>query len=319
MAKRFNNPLWPVTENAFTSTGRKMAACSKVLDDFAYGIIDEREREGLGTFTGDQKAEAGKTDLLSLYMAIRDENGVPMSRSALRDSVLNLIIAGRDTTAQALAWTTYHLLRSNNPSLIANIRKEVDEVEGGVVDYDSYKTLTHSLATFHEGLRLHPSVPKNGHQAVADDQIPNGPFIHAGEIAIWSDWRMGRSESIWGADAGTFRPSRWIDPSGELVKENQYRFHAFNGGQRLCLGQALATYESVAVMAAIFKNFDLEFADGSSFPSSPRRADVRSGWLKTTAMVDMPGDTVPTPRYQDSLTLPMFAPLLVKVTRRAKA
>ena len=62
----------------------------------------------------------------------------------------------RDTTAQALSWTFYHLL--TNPELMAPIRKEADETPS--IDYDSYRTMKETLATFHEGLRLHPSVPK---------------------------------------------------------------------------------------------------------------------------------------------------------------
>jgi cytochrome P450 len=79
---------------------------------------------------------------------------------------------GRDTTAQALSWTFFRLIL-HPEELITPIRKEVDET--GQVDYDSYKTLTTTLSTLHEGLRLHPSVPKNAWQAVGDDQIPDGP------------------------------------------------------------------------------------------------------------------------------------------------
>lgn len=62
----------------------------------------------------------------------------------------------RDTTAQALSWTFFHLL--TNPELITPLRQEADD--NPTVDYDSYRSMTDTLATFHEGLRLHPSVPK---------------------------------------------------------------------------------------------------------------------------------------------------------------
>lgn len=60
-----------------------MKDAAKILDDFAYGIIKQREEQGLGNFTGDKKV-AESTDLLSLYMALRDENGQAMSKQALR-------------------------------------------------------------------------------------------------------------------------------------------------------------------------------------------------------------------------------------------
>lgn len=71
------------------------------------------------------------------------------------------MLQGRDTTAQGLAWTFFRLLQQ--PELIDPVRKEASETE---VDYDSYKTMHQTNAVFSEGLRLHPSVPKNGWQCV---------------------------------------------------------------------------------------------------------------------------------------------------------
>lgn len=108
MATRFNDPFWPIKER-FSEEGRKMRAAIKVLDEFSYNIINKRQSIFISAAThadwldstgesegivGLDKNEAGKTDLLSLYMAIRDESGKPMSKPALRDAVLNLIIAG---------------------------------------------------------------------------------------------------------------------------------------------------------------------------------------------------------------------------------
>jgi cytochrome P450 len=147
----------------------------------------------------------------------------------------------RDTTAQALSWTYFQLIAQ--PELFKPLQKEVDEAE--TIDYDNFKDLTQILATFNEvrsslsrstqpwltgtvysqGMRLHPSVPKNIKTAVADDQIPNGPFIRAGEMVVWNDWSMGRSTDVWGPDACEFKPSRWIDDAGELMKVSQWKGH----------------------------------------------------------------------------------------------
>lgn len=301
LAKRFNNPFWSLIER-FSAGGREMKEDIEILDKFSFGIIDEREKDGLAHLS---KEESGRQDLLSLYMALRDENGKPLDRRSLRDAVLNLIIAGRDTTAQALSWTFFHLI--TNPSLVTPLRAELktDDLKNGV-DYDSYKLMTKHTAVFHETLRLHPSVPKNAHMCLGDDAIPfNGSTVQVrkGEVVRWSDWEMGRMESVWGPDAGVYSPERWIDEKKELIKESQYKFHAFNGGQRLCLGQALATYESVAALAAIVAEFDLTFAP--EFHANTEFVDV--------------GDAVKTPLYEDSLTLPMKSPLFVKVARRKVA
>ncbi|KAM0756345.1 putative cytochrome P450 monooxygenase [Meredithblackwellia eburnea MCA 4105] len=294
--RRFNNPAWKLTER-INGTSRKMKEASRTMDDFAFKIIQQREEEGLGNIKKSDKAEA--TDLLSLYMALRDENGKPLNKRALRrlfpfNPLICISTIGRDTTAQALSWTFFHLLL--HPELMKPLQAEADEA--GEVDYDNYTTLTKTLATFHEGLRLHPSVPKNIWEAIGPDSLPNGgPRIEAGDAVVWCDWEMGRMTSIWGADASEFKPSRWIDEQGQLVKESQWKYHVFNGGKRLCLGQTLAIYEASSVIASILKDFDLEF---------------EPGWLDKVEMCEREA----TPRYSDSLTLPMKDPLMVRATRR---
>ncbi|ORY63681.1 putative cytochrome P450 monooxygenase [Leucosporidium creatinivorum] len=295
LALRFTNPFWKITER-FSGQAKAMEEASKVLDDFAFKIIDERVKQGKGDIKKEQKDEVAGLDLLSLCMALRDENGQPMSRRALRDAVLNLIIAGRDTTAQALSWTMFHLL--TRPEFIDPIRTEVEEL--GVIDYDSYKNLHQTNAVFSEGLRLHPSVPKAAWQALGDDVLPGGLRIEKGDFVLWSDLMMGRDEEVWGEDAKEFKPSRWVDEKGELRKESQFKAHMFNSGYRLCLGQDLAKYEASAVLAAVLREFDLSFAPD---------------YLETVPRNAIDG----TPEYAPSLTLPMLAPLRVIAKHRTKA
>ncbi|SGZ20464.1 BQ5605_C021g09279 [Microbotryum silenes-dioicae] len=293
--KRFQDPFWPINEFLDGSRG-KMRDTVRILDEFCYNLIDERTRAGRNTFTSEKKHDS-QTDLLSLYMNIRDEQGKPMSRKQLRDAVLNLIIAGRDTTAQATSWTMIRLLR--DPKWIESIRKEADEM--GHLEYDTFKHLHMTNAVFMEGLRLSPSVPKNGWQAVKDDQLPNGgPFIRGGEYVHWGDYSMAREESIWGPDAKQFNPARWIDADGTVKKMSNYKAHMFNAGYRLCLGMELAKFEGCHLLTAILKKFDLEFAEGY--------------WENTPKL-----DTEDMPKYLPSLTLHLANPLMVRATVRKSA
>lgn len=72
----------------------------------------------------------------------------------------------------------------------------------------------------------------------------------------------------------------------------------FNGGARLCLGQQLATFEGVSVLTALLQHFDFEFAPG---------------YLESVPKIAL---DEATPKYANSLTLPMAQPLMVKATRR---
>lgn len=222
------------------------------------------------------------------------------------------------------------------------MRTEVAEL--GVIDYDSYKILHQTNAVFSEGLRLHPSVPKNGWTVLKDDVLPNGgPMVKAGDIVFWSSWVMGRDESIWGPDAKEFTPSRWIDEQGEMKKESQWKAHMFNGGYRLCLGECFSSFRGSrtpppwpvepfldsALTSAVFS-----FAQGWTSPSTKLPPVSHTTSMSCTTHADPPTpstvlaaisrefdlsfapgwlESVPmmateqTPRYQPSLTLPMVS------------
>lgn len=136
---------------------RQIASDIKVMEQFAQEILEERKREK----EEHPETLAEKFDLLSLFMSRKNENDndTDFSDQYLRDMILNMILAGRDTTAQSLAWTFY--LLAQNPEIRKKAMKEVDEVLGGHhPDYDSLKKLDYLHAIVTESLRLYPSVPR---------------------------------------------------------------------------------------------------------------------------------------------------------------
>ncbi|CDS82304.1 related to Cytochrome P450 [Sporisorium scitamineum] len=313
MDERFVDPLARFTE-LFSPQGRKMRKTIKNLHSFCYEIIDLRLA---ARARGEAQAAAGKgdKDLLALFME------QSLGREELLPVVLNFIIAGRDTTAQALAWLFYEL--SKHPECIAKAREEIHDKLGSGADfrsmaYDDLGSLVYVQACFLEALRLHPSVPKNLKVAVKDDVIrpyaqgggsddattaPNAVpttqklpdlIIKKGETVTWQDWVMGRLPELWGEDCEQFKPERFIeqrqDGSVGIKTYSQYLFHAFNAGPRLCLGQTLATYEGCAVVAEILGNFDVRFDH--------------------QALAD------DAPTYDDSLTLPVKNPYKIRVQTR---
>lgn len=276
-----------------------MTASRKTLDTYIYDLIDAR-------LTPETRAETSR-DLLGLFMEFSDEKGASLSRDDLKDSALNLIIAGRDTTAQALSWTFFHLTKRHE--LLVPIREEIARLipnDDVLVDYDSYKQFTNVLAVFYEALRLHPSVPKNVKFAVNHDKLPDGPLIQPGDCVRWSDWQMARDPNIWGSDCAEFKPSRWIDQDGKLKQFGQWKFHAFNGGPRVCIGMHLATMEAVGVIVEIARKYDLQFTPG---------------WLSRVPKIEKitPQCTEETPKYGSSLTLPMAKRMELILTKRDRS
>jgi len=277
---RIVNPFWKWTEY-LDGSRRTMNRCKKVMDDFAYQVIQERR----------QDPKSGEyNDLLSRFLNVKlDENGKPYSDQELRDIVMNMIIAGRDTTAQALSWMIYML--DAHPEVKERIRQEVKEVCGENCDlrngeapvYEDIQRMAFTKAVMSETLRLYPSVPKQAKTALQDDKLPDGTLVPGGSMIVWSSYVMGRNKELWGPDAEEFCPDRFLkDPN-----PSQYKYVSFNAGPRLCLGMNMAYLEAMTALTMILNEFDLELA------------------------VDRKNIT-----YQNGLTLSMRTGLPVRVHRR---
>ena len=148
LAIRFINPFWQVSE-WWTGAGDKVKRDAKVVRDFALDIIQKRRAQA--------QQESGNKDLLQRFMDLSNE-GEALSDDMLVDSVLNFLIAGRDTTAQALSWTFYLMHRSTaSPEIMQQLVEETDDVlAGGLPTYESTKRQKYAEACFHEALRLYP-------------------------------------------------------------------------------------------------------------------------------------------------------------------
>lgn len=285
---RFFDPL-PLWLEWFNSQGASMRRDIKLLNNYCYRIIDLRlAAQQSGEAKGAVDSKQGK-DLLQLFM----EMG--LKREELLPIVLNFLIAGRDTTAQSLAWAFYRFWQ--HPEVVDKIRQEVSEKLGDrKMGYDDIKQLPYLNAAFYEAVRLNPAVPKNARFATKDTiirpyagldkplsgngerDLPDVP-VRKGEGVIWSDWAMARMPEIWGPDCEEYKPTRFLedreDGSGEqqIKQFPQAFFHAFNAGPRVCLGQTLATFEGMAAIAEILTHFDVVYEDDKLRNDPPIYAD----------------------------------------------
>lgn len=130
-------------------TARQIDRDVETVNKFAYDVIRKRRQE---TDRKDRK------DLMQLFMDTEDEAGVPLSDDMLKDTLNNFILAGRDTTAQALSWMFYLLHRSSaDHSMVKKLMEETDrELQGGYPTYESTKLQKYAESCFYEALRLYP-------------------------------------------------------------------------------------------------------------------------------------------------------------------
>ena len=179
----------------------------------------------------------------------------------LRSQLLNILLAGRDTTASLLSWTTLMLAR--NPEVFHKLRETIIENFGTYsspqnITFASLKSCQYLQFCMNESLRLFPVVPFNRRQATRDTTLPfgGGPdgqspvYIRKGQAVNYSTHVMHRRKDIWGPDADEFKPSRWAN------RRVGWEYIPFNGGPRICIGQQFALTEAGYVLVRLLQRFD---------------------------------------------------------------
>ncbi|TMW62719.1 hypothetical protein Poli38472_005337 [Pythium oligandrum] len=235
----------------------------KVIDDTVLDIIAKsfQRRQESG-------AKENRVDLVSLFLdhfeTSPDNQGKEFDPRYLRDIVVTFLIAGRDTTAQALSWFFVNLTK--HPHVAEKIRDELKnvlpELYEGKIDSPSMEQahqLTYLEAALKESMRIRPSIPMTIKSAAEDAVLCDGTFIEKGSRVSMPIFAMGRMTQLWGPDADEFNPERWIDPTtGKLIQVSPYKYLAFNAGPRTCMGMNLALLEMKIVAASVMSRFEIE-------------------------------------------------------------
>lgn len=179
----------------------------------------------------------------------------------LRDTILNLLLAGRDTTGSSLAWFFWNL--SRNPSVETKIREEISSVSSSNGEvFPNINKLVYLHGAISESLRLYPPVHWQHKRPTKPDILPSGHAVTPKTRIMFNLYAMGRKASIWGKDCLEFKPERWITAKGGIKHEPSFKFPAFAAGPRSCIGKELGLTQMKTVTAAIIQKFHLEVVDG---------------------------------------------------------
>ena len=233
------------------------------LDAILYGMIAERRRE-----PGD------RGDLLSMLLESVDTEAAPgsaadihMSDKQVRDECLTVMLAGHETTANALSFTLWLLAR--HPEVQETLCEEAVRVLGDrQPEAADYPALRYAWMVFAEGMRLYPTVWVLGRSAGPEAYefhgftIPPGAMLLAPQIVVHRDPRFWQ-------EPDRFYPQRFAEESkGARPK---FAYFPFGGGSRQCIGESLAWMEGVFVLATIARIWRLAPAPGepSELPMSP--------------------------------------------------
>ena len=164
-------------------------------------------------------------------------------REALRGQIINLLAAGRDSTACLLTWTLFLLVR--HPKVLEKLREEINGRRLSLTRTD-LRNMGYLQNVLKETLRLYPSVPINFRTPNKATVLPTGGgpnrtapvFIPKGSTVAYSVYAMHRRPDLYGLDAELFRPERWDEdmPMHHNKTNAAWGYLPFNGGPRICLG-----------------------------------------------------------------------------------
>ena len=221
-------------------SNRKFFNAIAKIDDVVLKMISERK----------EKKESSNF-LDALIQATDNEDQSQMNTQQLRDEVVNMLIAGHETTANALTWTWHQLLK--HPEIYKKVREEINSVVTGEVPaFTDLPKLVYTKAVFEEAMRLYPPfwwISRKNKKATTI----KGYDIPAGTNVIASIYTIHRDAKHW-PDPLAFRPERF------LGEKNHHRFSyiPFGGGPRVCIGSQFAIFEALTIMAICVKNYTFE-------------------------------------------------------------
>ncbi|HEX3160557.1 MAG TPA: cytochrome P450 [Gemmatimonadaceae bacterium] len=227
-------PMGWLLEHVRVGWVRDMWAARRRMNDLITRLIAERRADS-----------SDRGDLLSMLVAAQDD-GVGMSDEQLRDEIVTLLLAGHETTANALTWTWY--LLSRHWDVERRLHAELDEVLGGRLPVPAdVPRLQYTRRVLTEAMRLFPPAWMVTRRAIEPFEA-GGHVIAPGTSVLASQYLVHRDRRWW-RDPDCFDPERWREE--HQPARPRFAYFPFGGGTRICVGEQFAWTEGILVLATL--------------------------------------------------------------------
>lgn len=213
----------------------------KELYQLLYAEIEERR----------QQAKPCGDDLLSELISARDETGKPLDNEELRDLLLSPLFAGQDASATAITWALYWIHRL--PKVRDCLLEEIDSL-GESPNPLSIAQLPYLSAVCNEALRIYPTQVLTFPRRVEEPVKLMGYDLDPGTLLVGNIYLTHQRQDLY-PEPKQFKPERFLEK-----QFSAYEFLPFGGGERVCIGAALAMFEMKLVLGTILAKYRLGLA-----------------------------------------------------------
>jgi len=214
----------------------------QAIDDLLYAEISERR----------QKLDSERSDVLTMLLLARDENGEGMSDRELRDELMTLLFGGHESTAIVIAWAFYWIHKQ--PEIYQKLLAELETL-GEEPEHKEIMKLPYLNAVCNETLRIYPAVVFAAPRKIKSPVTIMGTEYPEGAIFNIHTYLTHQREDLY-PEPKKFKPERFLER-----QYSAYEFLPFGGGHRRCIGAALAMFEMKLILATILKRYSLTLLD----------------------------------------------------------
>jgi cytochrome P450 len=219
----------------------------------------EKELDNLDRYLGrlidQRRVEPPRNDFLGLLLSGAGHHP-PLSRQAILDESVTMLLAGHETTTSALAWSLYLLAR--HPRQADALATDLAfELNGEAPVHGELDQLELLRATLDETLRLYPPTHRIA-RTITTPVVVGGHLLPAGADVVLPQWAVHRS-ARWYHQPEAFLPSRWTPAFRKSLPK--FAYFPFSGGARTCVGSQLAWCESAVILALLTQRFRFSSCD----------------------------------------------------------
>ncbi|MGI8558186.1 MAG: cytochrome P450 [Solirubrobacteraceae bacterium] len=224
----------------------RLQAVMHTIDSTVWGVIGERQQNPKDT-----------EDLLGLLLTVGDERGQPLPLKRVRDETTTFMLAGHETTANAMTWMWY--LLALNQGARQRMLSEVDDVLAGRrPTLGDLKDLPWTAACSMEAMRMFSPAWIIPRLCVADDAI-DGHRIRKGSTVFIPVDALHHDQRFW-PRPDVYDPARFLRANARTQHRSAYL--PFGGGQRVCAGQSFALMEMTLITAMMSQQFVYDLVPG---------------------------------------------------------